>query len=196
MHTSMITAGSAAVLALATITGCSHPSVPPAPTVTHPSPTGGATTKTAAAKDYSHILLTPDAMGDEDYTAQPPTLNPDGIPGASKVLLNQAGTRAVGATVFVLATPDAAVASLNGARRALGTVIDDADPQPAPVGANGVLAAGQSPHGAKAVTVVMFTEGRTFTTVKFDAAPADAVPAALATDVAQRQDARIKATPV
>jgi hypothetical protein len=42
----------------------------------------------------------------------------------------------------------------------------------------------------------MFTEGRTFVTLKFDAAPADAVLPAQATQVAQRQDALIKTTPL
>ena len=151
---------------------------------------------TTGASSAPVTVITADAVGDEAYTAQPPTLNPDGIPGASRVLVNQTGTRAIGNTVFVLPTADAATASLNAARQALGTVVDDAVPQPAPVGANGTLATGQSPHGTKAVTVVMFTEGRTFTTVKFDAAPSDAVPVVLATQVAQQQDMQIKTNPV
>jgi hypothetical protein len=49
------------------------------------------------------------------------------------------------------------------------------------------------PLAVVAVTVVMFTEGRTFVPLKFDAA-AIAVPPPLAAQVAQRQDALIKTT--
>jgi len=77
-------------------------------------------------------------------------------------------------------------------KKALGAVIEGAVAQPAPVGANGTTAGGPSPDGSKAVTVVMFTEGRTFVTLKFDAAMTDAVAPPLASQVAQRQDALIK----
>ena len=140
------------------------------------------------------MLIKADAIGglDETYTAQPPTLNPHGVPGASVVFVNKANTRAVGNTIFVLPDPDAATAALNGAKRALGTVIEGAVALPSPVGANGTAAGGPSPDGSKAVTVVMFTEGRTFVTLKFDAAMTDAVAAQLASQVAQRQDELIK----
>jgi hypothetical protein len=63
---------------------------------------------------------------------QPPTLNPHGVPGASTVFVNNANTRAVGNTIFVLPDPDAATAALNGAKQALATVIEGAVAQPAP----------------------------------------------------------------
>src|SRR5262249_32347744 len=88
-------------------------------------------------------------------------------------------TRAVGSTIFVLPTADVATESLNKATQALGTVIKGATAHPAPVGANGTTASGRSPDGSKAVTVVMFTEGRTFAVLKFDAVPGDAIPAPL-----------------
>jgi hypothetical protein len=162
-----------------------------------PHTTGAQTARTAAASDYSDLLIKPDAIDapDETYTARPPTLNPHGIPGASTAFVNQADTRAVGSTVFVLPTADVAVASLNAAKQALGTVITGAAARPAPVGANGATATGRSPDGTKAVTVVMFTEDRTLAILKFDAAPGDATPAPLAAQVAQRQDAQIKTTP-
>jgi hypothetical protein len=162
-----------------------------------PRSTGAPTSKTAAASDYSNLLIKPDAIGvpDETYTARPPTLNPHGVPGASTAFVNQADTRAVGSTIFVLPTADVATESLNKATQALGTVINGATAHPAPVGANGTTASGRSPDESKAVTVVMFTEGRTFAVLKFDAVQGDAIPAPLTTQVAQRQDAQIKATP-
>jgi len=53
-----------------------------------------APSKTSAAADYSELLIGPDAVGglDETYTAQPPTLDPHGVPGASAVFVNHANT--------------------------------------------------------------------------------------------------------
>jgi len=188
------TVSSAVLMTATAMTDCSVLSSPHRPEGTQPHTTGAATSKTSAASDYSGLLIKPNAIGglDETDTAQPPTLNPHGVPGASVVFVNKANTRAVGNTIFVLPDPDAATAALNGAKKALGTVIEGAVAQPAPVGANGTTAGGPSPDGSKAVTVVMFTEGGTFVTLKFDAAMTDAVAPPLASQVAQRQDALIK----
>lgn len=184
--------GATAVLVAVTpITGCSILSTPNASVRPHPA-------ITPASADYSHLLITPTALGApfERYTAAPPKLNPNGVPGASTELLNRAGTRAIGNTIYVLPTAAAATSALNGARQALGTVVSGALPQPAPVGNGGTTASGDSPDGSKAVTVVMFTEGRTFVTLNFDAAPSDAVAPQEATQAAQRQDALIKKAPI
>jgi hypothetical protein len=148
--------------------------------------------------DYSHLLITPAALPApfQRYTAAPPKLDPNGVPGASTELINTAGTRAIGNTIYVLPTADAATSALDSARQALGTVVRGPAPQPAPVGAGGTTASGDSPDGSKAVTVVMFTEGRTFVTLNFDAAPSDAVALQDATRAAQQQDALIRKTPV
>jgi hypothetical protein len=94
-----------------------------------------------------------------------------------------------------LPTADAATKALNAAKQALGAVIKGAVPQPTPVGANGTTAAGRPPDGSKAVTVVMFTEGRSVVTLKFHAAPGDAAPSPQTAQVGQRQDAQIRTTP-
>ena len=183
----------AVLLAAMPITGCSILPTPNASVRSRPP-----TTSAPAPADYSHLLITPAALPApfEKYTAAPPKLDPNGVPGASTELVNGAGTRAIGNTVYVLPTADAATSALNGAKQALGTVIRGAVAQPAPVGAGGTTASGDSPDGSKAVTVVMFTEGRTFVTLNFDAAPSDAVAPPDATQAAQRQDAMIKKTPV
>lgn len=194
-HSATSVASAVALLVVSAVTGCSVLTRPNASMRSQPPSTQS---KTAAASDYSALLIKPDAISTpgDTYTAQRPTLNPDGLPGAATVFVNQAGTRALGNTIFVLPTTDAATRSLNGAKQAMGTVIHDADAQPAPVGANGTTAVGLSPDGSKAVTLVMFTEGRTFATLKFDAAPTDAVASLQATQAAQRQDALIKKSPV
>ena len=183
------------MLAVLIATACSVLTRPNASPLPPPSST---MSKTAAAGDYAALLIKPDAISTpgDTYTAKRPTLNPDGLPGAATEFVNQAGTRALGNTIFVLPTAQAATKSINGARQALGTVIHDANAQPAPVGAGGTTAAGMSPDGSKAVTVVMFTEGRTFATLKFDAAPNDPVASGQATQAAQRQDELIKKSPV
>lgn len=149
------TVSSAVLMTATAMTDCSVLSSPHRPEGTQPHTTGAATSKTSAASDYSGLLIKPNAIGglDETDTAQPPTLNPHGVPGASVVFVNKANTRAVGNTIFVLPDPDAATAALNGAKNALGTVIEGAVAQPAPVGANGTTAGGPSPDGSKAVTV-------------------------------------------
>lgn len=143
------TVSSAVLMTATAMTDCSVLSSPHRPEGTQPHTTGAATSKTSAASDCSRLLIKPNSIGglDETYTAQPPTLNPHGVPGASVVFVNKANTRAVGNTIFVLPDPDAATAALNGAKNALGTVIEGAVAQPAPVGANGTTAGGPSRTG-------------------------------------------------
>ena len=149
------------------------------------------TPKAAPPADYTDLLITPEALGlpGEPYSAQTPTQNPQGVPGVSTSMVNRSDTHAVGDTIYLLPDPDAATTSLNGAKQSLDTVIAGPRPQPAPVGETGTIATGNSPDGTKEVTVVMFTRGRAFVTMKFDAAAGHALTAQLATQVAQRQDA-------
>ena len=89
--------------------------------------------------------------------------------------------------------PDASAAStaLDGALPALGNNVTGA-PQSASVGSNGVIASGPSPDGSKFVAVLLFTEGKAFTTIEFDSAADDPVPPEVVTDVGQKQDDAIK----
>ena len=89
--------------------------------------------------------------------------------------------------------PDASAAStaLDGALSALGNNVTGA-PQSASVGSNGVIASGPSPDGSKFVAVLLFTEGKAFTTIEFDSATDDPVPPEIVTDVGQKQDDAIK----
>jgi hypothetical protein len=66
------------------------------------------------------------------------------------------------------------------------------NPQPASVGNGGTMVSGTSPDTSKAVTVLLFTEGKAFVTLEFDSAPNDVVPPEFATGVAQQQDGAIK----
>jgi len=55
-----------------------------------------------------------------------------------------------------------------------------------------MIVSGPSPDKSKAVTVLLFTEGKAFTTVEFDSAPDDPVPPEIVTDIGQKQDDAIK----
>ena len=167
------------------------PSVLSAPSATS-APT--ATPKAAPPADYSHLLIAPDALGlpGEPYSAQVPTQNPQGVPGVSTLMMNRSDTRSVSDTIDLLPDADAATTSLNGATQSLGTVIATPLAQPAPVGDTGTIATGDSLDGTKGMTVVMFTRGRAFITMEFDAAPGNAITSQLATQAAQGQDAIVK----
>jgi hypothetical protein len=54
------------------------------------------------------------------------------------------------------------------------------------------MVAGTSPDKSKAVTVLLFTEGKAFVTLEFDSAPNDPVPPDFVQTVAAQQDAAIK----
>jgi hypothetical protein len=154
------------------------------------APTSAATD----GQDYGKLLIAASditAPGDT-FTAQEPTLNPNGKPGVAALFANGADTREIGDTILVL--PDAAGAStaLQGAAAALGGAVADGTPNPAEVGTDGTMVSGTSPDGAKAVTVLLFTEGTAFTTLEFDSAPGDPVPPEFVLDVGQKQDAAIK----
>ena len=167
------------------------PSVLPAPSATSAST---ATPKAAPPADFTDLLIAPDALGlpGEPYSAQPPTQNPQGVPGVSTLMVNRSDTRSVGDTIYLLPDPDAATTSLKGAAQSLDTVIATPVAQPAPVGDTGTVATGDSLDGTKGMTVVMFTRGRAFVTMMFGAAPGQAFPSQLATQAAQGQDAIVK----
>ena len=51
------------------------------------------------------------------------------------------------------------------------------------------------PDGSKAVTVLLFTEGKAFVTMEFDSPAGDIVPPDFVSSLGQKQDAAIKAQP-
>jgi hypothetical protein len=149
----------------------------------------------AAAQDYSSLLIAAEdiqAPGDT-FTAQAPTVNPNGAPGVATVFSNGGDTREIGDTILVLPDADAAGVALKGAQGALSGSVTGGTPQPAQIGSDSVMVAGTSPDGSKSVTVLLFVEGKAFTTLEFDSGPSDPVPPEFVLDVAGKQDAKIKA---
>jgi hypothetical protein len=92
----------------------------------------------------------------------------------------------------VLPDRAAATTTLNSTVSAIGTIITGGRPQPSPVGTGGTVVSGTSPDGAKAVTVLLFTEGRAVVRLEFDSAPGDPMPPQVVTDVGKQQQIAVR----
>lgn len=131
------------------------------------------------------------APGDT-FTAQAPTVNPNGAAGVATVFSNQGDTREIGDTILVLPDADAAATALKGATGSLSASVTGGTPAPAQVGSDSITVSGTSPDGSKAVTVLLFTQGKAFTSLEFDSGPSDPVPPEFVLDVAGKQADKIK----
>src|ERR1700682_4342141 len=148
----------------------------------------------AQAADYTGLLIKASdiTLPGDTFTAQPPIQNPNGQPGVATVFSNQNDTRHIGDDILILPDADTAVSELDLEKAALGNMVTGGTPAPAAVGAGGTMVSGTSPDGSKAVTVLLFTEGKAFTNLEFDSPPNDPVPTGVVTDVGQKQDTAIK----
>lgn len=148
----------------------------------------------AAAADYTALLIKASdiALPGDTFTAQPPIQNPNGQPGVAQLFSNQNDTRHVGNTILILPDADQAVSELDEEKAALGDMVKGGTPAPAPVGTGATVVSGTSPDGSKAVTVLLFTEGKAFVNLEFDSPPNDPLPPQFVTDVGQKQDTAIK----
>ncbi len=174
------------------LAGCSgDKSTAPPPSTTSPS------------ADYSALLIkASDITQPADlftnapptgFTAGAPTRNPNGKPGVAGVFKSQDGSRQISDTVLVLTDEATAKSALGAAVAGVGGSVSFPTPQSFSVGDNGTLFSGLSPDQSKSVTVVLFTQGKAFTTLEFDGAQNDPVAVDFVNDVAQKQDAAIKA---
>ncbi|HXA11106.1 MAG TPA: hypothetical protein VNW93_02740 [Mycobacterium sp.] len=153
-----------------------------------------ATSSSAAAQptDYSALLIKASDIPGDAFTMQPPQLNPGGKPGVAALFANQGDTREIGDTILVLPSASDAASVLQATITAAGPTVNGATPQPADVGTGGTMLTGNSPDGAKAITIFMFSEGKGVVTLEFDSAANDPVPQDGALDIAKKQDAAIK----
>lgn len=160
------------------------------------APTGAASTPAAQQPvDYTRLLIKAgDILSPNDsYTAQPPTLNPNGTQGAEVLLTNQDQTRALGDSIVILPNAAGAPSALQEAQASMGTAVTGGAPQPSPVGSGGTVVSGMSPDQSKAVTILLFSEGRGFARLEFDSAPGQTTPADFVTDIGQKQDIALRA---
>ena len=184
------------VLLSGAVAGCSSKSSSPSSSSSSSASSSKQATSTSASaepSDYSTLLIeaTDIVVPNDTFSAMPATPNPGGQPGVSGSFTNTAGSRVVGDTIMILPDASAASTALDGALSALENNVTGA-PQSASVGSNGVIASGPSPDGSKFVAVLLFTEGKAFTTIEFDSAADDPVPPEIVTDVGQKQDDAIK----
>jgi len=184
-------------LVAGTLVGC-HSGSSTSPTATSttsvpPTSAVAAPTTSAVPADYINLLIKEtDIVAPEAFTAKPPIPNPGGQPGVATSFSNADGSHVIGDTILVFADEATANTALEAAKAALGQSVNGT-PQPADIGTGGTMASGASPDGSKSVTVVLFTEGKTFTTLEFDGPVAAEAPEDFVTDVGQKQDAAIKA---
>jgi hypothetical protein len=189
-----VTALTCAVVGLSVV-GCSSSKAPEASSSSSSSSSSTSATKSAPANDYSSLLIKPTdiELPGDTFTAQEPTVNPGGKDGVATAFTNQTQTRTIGDTILLLEDATAAEGVLKSSLDSVGQSVADGAPGPLAVGSNGTLVSGNSPDGTKAVTVVMFTEGKAFALLEFDSAAGDPVPPEFATAVAQKQDDALKA---
>lgn len=210
MKTPMIAImGLAAATALsALVPGCSSNSNTSSPSSTTKGSSGasgasGTATNSAPAMsapgapaDYTALLIQGSdiqAAPDVFTPADPPGQNPDGSPGARVLFQNRDNSNKIVDTILILPDAAGATTAMNGSLASVGNTVAGGTPQPVAVGNGGTIVAGTSPDKSKSVTVLLFTEGKAFTTLEFDGAnPTDAVPPDFAVALAQVQDTNIK----
>jgi hypothetical protein len=153
-----------------------------------------SSSSSAAAADYTALLIKASdiTLPGDTFTGQPPIQNPNGQPGVAQIFGNQNDTRHIGDTILILPDADQAVSELDQEKAALGNMVTGGTPAPAPVGTGGTMVSGTAPEGSKAVTVLLFTEGKAFVNLEFDSPLNDPVPPQFVTDVGQKQDTAIK----
>jgi hypothetical protein len=170
----------------------------PAPSTSSTSKSGSsspAPTSSASAQptDYTGLLIkATDINAPIQFTAGPPTNNPNGQPGAAITFSTDDNSHVIKDTIQVLADPGAATNALNAAKGAQGNNIKNPVTQPFNVGTGGTTVSGNAPDNSKGVLVLLFTEGKAFVTLEFDG-PVDSLPPQdFVTDVAQKQDDAVK----
>lgn len=186
----------AAAVVGASMVGCTGNSKSPTTTssgsATSTSHSSASNSAQPQSGDYTKLLIqASDLNAPEEFKASPITQNPNGNAGVETTFSNEDGSNVIHDTILVMNDPSAAASALDSAKAKLGDSVKGT-PGPANVGTGGTTASGNSPDGSKGVTMVLFTEGKVFTTLEFDG-PADTpAPPDFVTDTAQKQDTAIK----
>jgi hypothetical protein len=156
------------------------------------SSTGSATAAPSAQpNDYSALLIKAGDIGGDFSAAQPPVLNPNGAAGVAQLFAIPDNSRRISDTISIVADSAAAAAGLDNTKANYGGTVSGAW-QPLDVGSNGAMISGTSPDNSRAVTVLLFTEGKALISLEFDSAPNDPIDADVAKDIGRKQDAAIK----
>ena len=160
-------------------------SAPPG-TVTSPPP--------GQQTDYSVLLIKPADIGPDFSAPQPPLLNPDNGLGVAQLFVNADNSKRVGDFILILADPAAAAAGVENTKKNYAGKVSGTW-QPVDVGSHGAMISGGSgtaPDSAKAVTVLLFTEGNALVNMEFDSPPDAPMDPDAVIDIGRKQDAAIK----
>jgi hypothetical protein len=162
-----------------------------------PIPVPAATTPHAHPKDdidFSRLLLEAADLTDAEdtFAIRSSTVNPNGMPGASALFVNANDTRAISDTFAVYPDVATATEALRGALSTLDTVVADGSAQSSPVGTDGTAVKGTSLDGAKAVTLLLFTQGPALVRLRFDSAPGDTTTDQFVTSVGKMQQIALR----
>lgn len=188
-----------AVLVGATVAGCGGGEESSSTSSAASSPSAAATTSASAAaspagtqpSDYTALLIKPEDIGSDTITDGPPIVNPSGVTGAGQTFKDHAGTQFVIDTVAVFDSPAAAADTVPRMKDAIAQKISGS-PQPVDIGSNGFMVAGQSTDNTKALTEIVFTQGRALVDIEFSSAPNDPVPPDVAMAIANKQNTAVK----
>jgi hypothetical protein len=152
-----------------------------------------SSSSSAQTADYTALLIKASDItlpGDTFYP-RPPIQIPNGQPGVAQIFSTQNDIRLIGVRILVLPDPDQAVSELDQ-WKAEGDMVTGGTPAPAAVGTGGTMASGTAGEGSKAVTVLVFTEGKAVVNLNFESPLNDPVPPQFVTDVGQKQDTAIR----
>ncbi|WP_231645188.1 hypothetical protein [Mycolicibacterium mengxianglii] len=166
------------------------------PVPTLPAFTATTTTSTPAEMptDYSRLLLTAEDISDAEdtFTLRSSTPDADGTPGASAFFVNDEDTRAITDTIVAYADAPAASAALQQVIADPSKVVSGGRSRPLPVGTDGTLIKGTAPDGGKAVTLLVFTEGRALVRLKFESAAGDDTTDPFVTTIGKMQQIALR----
>jgi hypothetical protein len=141
--------------------------------------------------DYTTLLIKPEDVGPDAVIDGAPIPNPSGVTGAGATFKNPEGTRFVIDTVAVFDTVAQANDTIPNMKDVIAKKISGS-PQPVDVGTNGFMVAGTSTDGTKALTEIVFVQGRAVVDLEYASAPNDPVPPDVAMDIARKQDTAVK----
>ncbi|CQD23705.1 hypothetical protein A5731_18965 [Mycolicibacterium conceptionense] len=187
-----------AVAVIGTAAACSpaedSPPTPWAPTPTSSSPASPPKSSKSQPSDYSHLLLQAEdvSIPPDTFTARSSNVNPDGQSGASALFVNTDDTRAIADTILIYPDAETASATLKQASAAVSTMVTGGPPQPVPIGSNGSVISGMAPDGSKAVTLLMYTQGRAVVRLEFDSNPDDPVSPQTVASVGRMQQIALR----
>ncbi len=187
-----------AIAVVGTVGACTpaenSPPTPWAPAPTSSSPTAAPKSPKSQASDYSHLLLQAEdvSIPPDSFTARSSNVNPDGQSGASALFVNADDTRAIADTILIYPDVATANATLKQASAAVSTMVAGGQPQSVPVGSNGTVISGTAPDGSKAVTLLMYTQGRAVVRLEFDSNPDDPVSPETVTSVGRMQQIALR----